>query len=580
MRRIAVLLFLATALFADEASDLRNARAVFEENIAAIHAKDRARYLAVYLHDEKLVRTSATGFVTGYEDFAKGAGAEWPSTLEATDLRLTPIRPGVVYGTYRYRVRYEANEILGVSERLFIETPQGWRVALTGAIATPGVPPSPRAIINATLIDGRGGAPVPNATIVIRDGKIDCAGADCKAPAGVDVVDARGRFVTPGLVDAHVHFGQTGWADGRPDALDLRTTHPYETTIANLKAHPEKFARSYLCSGVTSVFDVGGYPWMLRLANQFADDTTAPHISAAGPLVSTDDQPLINLPGERQLLVSKDAATARVSVAYLAAQGSKAIKFWYLSDAIDALNAAGAAANDAKLPLIVHATELDRAKAAMRAGAKLLVHSVEDKPLDDEFLALAKEHGTIVTPTLTVLGGYARMYQSVFDRKAPVIDDPNNCVDAATKTKVASTPTLPESLAPASRVTCMNAYVKRSSDIASANLKKLSNAGIAIATGTDAGNPLTLHGPSIYAEMEAMQRAGMTPMQVIVASTSTAARASLLDNVTGTIEKGKDADLLLLSADPTKDVSAFRNIRFVIRAGVMRGIEEVSAMAQ
>ncbi|HEX7832286.1 MAG TPA: amidohydrolase family protein, partial [Thermoanaerobaculia bacterium] len=402
MRRLLLLVFLASAVFADEASDLRAARAVFEENIAAIHAKDRARYLAVYLQDEKLVRTGPAGFATGYEDFAKGAGSEWPSTLEATDLRLTPIRPGIVYGTYRYRVRYNANEVLGVSERLFVETPKGWRVALTGAIATPGVPPSPRAITNATLIDGRGGAPVRNATIVIRDGKIECAGADCKVPAGVDVVDAKGMWVTPGLVDSHVHFSQTGWADGRPDAIDVRSLHPYDKTIGELKAHPETFARSYLCSGVTSVFDVGGYSWTLRLADHFADDTAAPHITAAGPLVSTAAQPLINLPGEQQLLPVKDAAGSRNAVSYLIAQGAKAIKFWYLDDAQEALDAAGVAARDAKLPLIVHATELARAKAAMRAGAKLLVHSVDDVAIDDEFIALAKEHGTIVTPTLTV----------------------------------------------------------------------------------------------------------------------------------------------------------------------------------
>jgi imidazolonepropionase-like amidohydrolase len=580
MRRIAILLLLATSLFADEASDLRAARAVFEENIAAIHAKDRARYLAVYLQDEKLVRTGPAGFATGYEDFAKGAGAEWPSTLEATDLRLTPIKPGVVYGTYRYRVRYGANEVLGVSERLFVETPQGWRVALTGAIATPGVPPSPRAITNATLIDGRGGAPVPNATIVIRDGKIDCAGAQCTVPAGVDVIDGRGLFVTPGLVDSHVHFGQTAWADGRPDSIDVRSTHPYEKTIATLKAKPETFARSYLCSGVTSVFDVGGYPWTLRLADHFAGDTAAPHITAAGPLVSTDDQPQINLPGERQLLVAKDAAAARGAVSYLAAQGAKAIKFWYLNDAVDALNAAGDSARTEKLPLIVHATDLAKAKAALRAGAKLLVHSVDDQPVDDEFLALAREQGTIVTPTLTVFGGYARMYQSVFERKAPAIDDPNGCVDAATKAKVASTGTLPAALAPEALVTRMHAFVNKATSTATANLKKLVDAGIPIATGTDAGNPLTLHGPSIYAEMEAMQKAGMTPMQVVVASTATAARASMLDSVTGTIEKGKDADLLLLAADPTVDVANFRKIRFVVRAGVIRGIEEVSAMAR
>ena len=228
MARILVVLFFAASVFADEASDLRNARAVFEENIKAIHDRDRAKYLSLYLHDPKLVRVSGSGFATGYDEFAKnvGEGLSWPDTLEATDMRLTPIRPGLVYGSYRYRVRYGANEASGISERLFVETPEGWRIALTGAIETKGVPPSPRAIRGATLIDGRGGAPVQNANVVVRDGKIECAGADCAIPQGIDVVDARGMWVTPGLVDAHVHFSQTGWADGRPDSLDVRAQHP------------------------------------------------------------------------------------------------------------------------------------------------------------------------------------------------------------------------------------------------------------------------------------------------------------------------------------------------------------------
>jgi len=72
----------------------------------------------------------------------------------------------------------------------------------------------------------------------------------------------------------------------------------------------------------------------------------------------------------------------------------------------------------------------------------------------------------------------------------------------------------------------------------------------------------------------------MTPMQVIVASTATAARAMGIANVTGTIEKGKDADLVIVAADPSKDVANFRKIRYVVRGGVVRNIEELSAMAQ
>lgn len=585
MRRIVALLLLTLSASAAETADVAAARAIFEQNLTAIKERNRDKYLSCYLKSEKLVRTGPTGFVTGYEDFAKGAGSGWPDTIEATDIHLTPIRPGIVYGTYRYRVRYGADEISGISERLFVETPEGWKIGLTGAVATPDVPPSPRAITGATLIDGRGGAPIANANVIVREGKIECAGADCAVPAGIDVIDAHGLWITPGLVDAHVHFSQTGWFDGRPDAVDVRAQYPYEKTIAGLKASPEHFARTYLCSGVTSVFDVGGYPWTLQLAERFAKGNAAPHITAAGPLLSTLDH-WLNLPAERQFVVLNDAS-ARSSVQYLAAQGAKAVKVWYIvtpelpvekSEA--AVTAAGDEARKLGLPLIVHATSLPEAKAALRAGAKLLVHSVENAPVDDEFVALMKKNGAILTPTLTVLRGYVRGADAITNQKAPEIDDPNQCVDAATKARIAATATLDPSLVTPDRAKRRQARMLEGERVSSANLKKLVDAGIPIATGTDAGNPLTLHGPSIYAEMEAMQAAGMSPMQVIVASTSVAARAARLDDVTGTIEKGKEADLLLLAADPMKDVANFRKIRFVMRGGVLRGIEELSAMAR
>lgn len=427
-----------------------------------------------------------------------------------------------------------------------------------------------RALTGATLIDGRGGPPVRNANVIVRNGKIDCAGTaeQCPVPQSVDVIDSKGLWITPGLVDAHVHFSQTGWADGRPDALDVRATHPYEQVVAKLKASPERIARAYLCSGITAVFDVGGYPWTLQLAERFAGDNGLPHVAAAGPLLSTLDH-WLNLPAERQFIHLKDAESGRGGVRYLAAQGAKAIKVWYIEDNPEALNAAGEEAAKAKLPLIVHATELARAKAAMRAGAKLLVHSVEDAPVDDEFIDLAKEHGTIVTPTLTVVGGYLRMYDARLNRKPPVLDDPHGCVDAETRAKIASTATLDRGTMTAERLQAAKTRSEGEGRVAAANLTRLVAAGIPIATGTDAGNPLTLHGPSIYNEMEAMQAAGMTPMQVIASTTAVAARAAGLDAVTGTIEKGKSADLLVLTADPSADVANFRKLRHVMRGGVL-----------
>jgi imidazolonepropionase-like amidohydrolase len=581
-------LLLASPLFA-QSDDIAAARAVFEANINAIRQKNLDAYLSYYLHSPLLVKGGPTGFTTGYDDFAKARGP-WPESIEASDIHLTELQPGYVYGTYRYRVRYSgADEHIGVSERLFVKTPSGWKIALTGAIDNPpGTPAPPRALVGATLLDGRGGAPIPNANVILRDGKIDCAGTatQCAVPEGVDVTNVSGMWITPGLIDSHVHFSQTGWADGRPDSLDVRATHPYENVEADLKANPDRFGRSYLCSGVTSVWDVGGYPWTLRLHDRFENDTRVPHVVAAGPLLSTLDH-WLNLAAERQFIVLKDADSARNGVRYLAAQHSKAVKVWFIvtkdlpvEGSTPAVMAAGEEARKNNLPLIVHATGLTEAKVALRAGANVLVHSVEDLPVDQEFIDLAKKNGTIVIPTLTVIDGYLRMFHGVVDRKAPSADDPNGCVDRATLAKIAETATLDPSLVPADRMVTRQQRADRFTRVTRANLKTLVNAGIPIATGTDAGNPLTLHGPAIYAEMEAMQASGMSPMQIIVASTATASRAIGLDKQLGTIDKGKDADLVIVGGDPSLDVANFRKIRYVVRSGVVRNMADLHALAQ
>jgi len=112
-----------------------------------------------------------------------------------------------------------------------------------------------------------------------------------------------------------------------------------------------------------------------------------------------------------------------------------------------------------------------------------------------------------------------------------------------------------------------------------ANLKAVRDAGITIAMGTDAGNPLTLHGASVYAEMEAMQAAGMTPMEVLVASTRGGALAMHRLEAFGTVEKGKQADLLVVAADPARDIKNLRQIRYVIKGGVVRAQSELHPAA-
>ncbi|HEV2845989.1 MAG TPA: amidohydrolase family protein, partial [Thermoanaerobaculia bacterium] len=487
---------------ASETSDLAAARAVFERNLQAIRDKNRDAYLSCYLESEGLARTGPEGVNLGYEGLAASAGEAWPDHIEAEDMRLTPVRPGVVYGTYRYRVRYGGQEVSGLSERLFLQTPKGWKIAVSTAFpALPGVPPPPRALTGATLVDGTGASPVRDAVVLIREGKIECAGprSACPVPAGVSVTDLSGHWITPGLVDAHVHFSQTGWADGRPDALDARDRHPYEQVVADLEKHPERFGRSHLCSGVTAVFDVGGYPWTLGLPARAEPDAGMPRVAAAGPLLSTLDH-WLNLPGERQFVHITDEESARNGARYLAERGSGAIKVWYIVErelpvekSAPAVRAAGEAARSRNLPLIVHATGLAEAKEALRAGAKLLVHSVQDKPVDDEFLRLAKESGAVYCPTLTVARGYLRMYDAASRRQAPEVDDPNQCLDPRTRARVAETAQVPAPVS-AEDMPALQARVAERERISAANLKRVAEAGIPIAMGTDAGNPMTLHG--------------------------------------------------------------------------------------
>ena len=331
------------------------------------------------------------------------------------------------------------------------------------------------------------------------------------------------------------------------------------------------------------MFDVGGYPWTVEMARRERDDPRAPHVAATGPLLSTVDF-LVNVPAERQLIYLKDADAARSGVRYIASLGADAVKVVYIvtpergaAESEPVVLAAAEEARAAKLPLIVHATGLAEAKAALSAGAKVLAHSVNEQLVDDEFLLLAKKNGTIYCPTLTMFRGYGRLVQAVKSKKdLPSADDPNDCVDEGTVAKVRGTSRVDaKRLGPFLEM--MAKQLPEFDRIGSANLKRVADAGIPIAMGTDAGNPLTLHGPSVYAEMEAMQAAGMTPMQVLVASTRGGATAMGLGKEIGTVEKGKSADLLVVGGDPTTDVANLRKVRYVVRGGVVRSIEELKA---
>jgi hypothetical protein len=115
------------------ASDTVEARRLFEENIDAIHKRDRVRYLATYLHTATLGRNGPAGLELGYEGWSARRDSTWPDTLVARNLRVLPIAPGVVYGAYCYTVTQKDTTSSGVSERIFVRTPEGWKIAVTTA---------------------------------------------------------------------------------------------------------------------------------------------------------------------------------------------------------------------------------------------------------------------------------------------------------------------------------------------------------------------------------------------------------------------------------------------------------------
>ena len=131
-----------TQTTAAAASDTVEARQLFEENIDAIHKRDRGRYLATYLHTSSLARNGPSGLELGYENWSARRDSAWPDTLVARNMRVIQVMPGVVYGTYCYTVTQKDTTSSGVSERVFVKTPEGWRIAVTTAFGLPAGAPA------------------------------------------------------------------------------------------------------------------------------------------------------------------------------------------------------------------------------------------------------------------------------------------------------------------------------------------------------------------------------------------------------------------------------------------------------
>ncbi len=434
----------------------------------------------------------------------------------------------------------------------------------------------PFALVGGVVYTGATDAPIADAVVVVRDGHIAAVGPAATTPVPADArrVDVAGRFVTPGLIDTHVHYSQTGWADGRPDARDVRAEFPYAQAMADNERHPERFHLAFLRAGVTAVLDCGGYPWTRRLGAATEASPWAPHVVAAGALLATYDPKVLTLPDQSQFVFPADGDAARAAVRSHKAFGSDVIKVWLIETPEHSAESLRpivvAAADEAQqlgLPLIVHATTLATARVAVDAGAKLLVHSVEDQEVDDAFVAAMRAHGTFYCPTLTVRRGYLQLYAAHLDDEVKA-----QFADVAPSVRERAQHTEDPAWAAKVNRRAIEGLAKRFAQndaVMAKNLVRLHAAGVPVVLGTDAGNPLTLHGPSVFVELEAMQAAGLTPREVLTAATRDAAQALGRSDL-GRIEVGAVADLLVLGEDPGTAAKAFRSLQQVCRAGVLQ----------
>jgi len=402
----------------------------------------------------------------------------------------------------------------------------------------------------AALIDGTGAPPIPDSLLVVSGGKIVSVGhatpqAVAGLPPGARVVDVAGKWIIPGLIDAHVH------ADSDQD---LRTMLHWGITSVRLMEEDtakavDVSARSHTRSDLPDVF-------------------------AAAPIFTTKggwwDQ---GQPPDKNLnRFPATAAEAREAVRKAKALGTREIKIM-LDDMAwcrapkpplpkvsqPVLEALLGEARDLGLLAIVHAPNLVDAKAALAAGATALAHGVLD-PLDDDTLGELHRSPRAYVPTMDIFEFLADPRGDLDRVLGPPGSQVERWLEPATVGRLRSSEYSDHYRAGYPNVE----NVSRRLPILRENLRRLKAAGAPIAMGTDMW---AYPGLAASVEMELYVRAGLTPIEAIRSATQTAALSISNPTDRGTLEPGRRADLLVLDADPLRDVVNVRRIDSVWKAG-------------
>jgi imidazolonepropionase-like amidohydrolase len=408
-------------------------------------------------------------------------------------------------------------------------------VALRAQQPPPRQGPPARAFLSARLIDGTDRPAIPNATIVVQDGRIEAAGADVAIPPIAERISLAGKTVIPGLINAHGHVGDTnGLEAGRYSAANVA-----------------RDLRLYAVYGVTTVVSLGG-DQAAGFAARDGQRTAAldrARIFVAGPVLAPKS------PDDARRLVAQDEAL-KVEIVKIRVDDNLGTTPKMPPEVYRAVIDEAHARH---LPVAVHLFYLADAKALLDAGADFIAHSIRDADVDEAVIAALKKRDVCVCPTLM-----REVSTFVYESTPPFFADPFFL-------KYADMPTVEKLKEPArqeaTRTSPAAQRYKAALDVASRNLKKLADAGVTVAMGTDSGPPARFQGYFEQLELEMMAKAGLTPRQVLAAATRDAARCLKLQNEVGTLEPGKWADFIVLDADPLADIRNTRAIDSVWIAG-------------
>jgi imidazolonepropionase-like amidohydrolase len=386
-------------------------------------------------------------------------------------------------------------------------------------------------LTRATVIDGTGALPQKDITIVMESGRIRDMGPSPKMPipSGATVLDLTGRFIVPGIINAHGHVG----AKTEPQ---LRQYALYGvTTATSMQTDPDE---------VVQVREA-----QKRGELRGARVSTVKYRFAPDPEVVTPQQ-------------------ARAKVDETVAAGADYIKVWVDSGfgtrAKLTPEFCAAVLEQARKHgklTFGHAYELADAKMLVEQGLNVLAHNVRDREVDSDFISLLKQRNVTVIPTL-IRDEFLFAYGD-----APAwIDDPffQRFVPperlAVLKTKIRDE----QAKHP------QRALIKAGFEMNKINLKKLSDGGVRIALGTDSGGAADrffIQGYSEHREMELMVQSGLTPMQVIQSFSKGASEALGISKEFGILAKAKVADLLVLEKNPLDNITNMRSMQTIYMGG-------------